>query len=226
MSVLGKPVVRAAVYTRKSSDEGLDQEFNSLDAQHEACSAYIASQRHEGWKLIKKRFDDGGISGGTLERPALQTLLADVDQGLIDMIVVYKIDRLTRSLSDFAKLIDRLEAKGCSFVSVTQSFNTSSSMGRLTLNVLLSFAQFEREVTAERIRDKIAASKKKGMWMGGMEVPGKSPFRLSGKTSNVLITSPYIIIISALTPSYFLVSALTSLAKRAKDITASSFFIY
>ena len=168
MSVLGKPVVRAAVYTRKSSDEGLDQEFNSLDAQHEACSAYIASQRHEGWKLIKRRFDDGGISGGTLERPALQALLSDVDQGLIDMIVVYKIDRLTRSLSDFAKLIDRLEAQGCSFVSVTQSFNTSSSMGRLTLNVLLSFAQFEREVTAERIRDKIAASKKKGMWMGGM----------------------------------------------------------
>jgi DNA invertase Pin-like site-specific DNA recombinase len=168
MSVLGKPVVRAAVYTRKSSDEGLDQEFNSLDAQHEACSAYIASQRHEGWKLIKRRFDDGGISGGTLERPALKALLADVDQGLVDMIVVYKIDRLTRSLSDFAKLIDRLEAQGCSFVSVTQSFNTSSSMGRLTLNVLLSFAQFEREVTAERIRDKIAASKKKGMWMGGM----------------------------------------------------------
>ena len=141
MSVLGKPVVRAAVYTRKSSDEGLDQEFNSLDAQHEACSAYIASQRHEGWKLIKRRFDDGGISGGTLERPALKTLLADVDQGIVDMIVVYKIDRLTRSLSDFAKLIDRLEAKGCSFVSVTQSFNTSSSMGRLTLNVLLSFAR-------------------------------------------------------------------------------------
>jgi site-specific DNA recombinase len=168
MSVLGKPVVRAAVYTRKSSDEGLDQEFNSLDAQHEACSAYIASQRHEGWKLIKRRFDDGGISGGTLERPALQSLLTDVDQGLVDMIVVYKIDRLTRSLSDFAKLIDRLEAQGCSFVSVTQSFNTSSSMGRLTLNVLLSFAQFEREVTAERIRDKIAASKKKGLWMGGM----------------------------------------------------------
>jgi site-specific DNA recombinase len=168
MSILGKPVVRAAVYTRKSSDEGLDQEFNSLDAQYEACSAYIASQRHEGWKLFKKRYDDGGISGGTLERPALVSLLADVESSLIDMIVVYKIDRLTRSLSDFAKLIDQLEAKGCSFVSVTQSFNTSSSMGRLTLNVLLSFAQFEREVTAERIRDKIAASKKKGMWMGGM----------------------------------------------------------
>ncbi|MED7678512.1 hypothetical protein GN286_11265 [Rhodobacteraceae bacterium IMCC15231] len=128
MSVLGKPVVRAAVYTRKSSDEGLDQACNSLDAQHEACCAYIASQRHEGWKLIKKRFDDGGISGGTLERPALKALLCDVESGLVDMIVVYKIDRLTRSLSDFAKLIDCLDAKGCSFVSVTQSFNTSSSI--------------------------------------------------------------------------------------------------
>ena len=138
MSVLGKPVVRAAVYTRRRSDEGLDQEFNYLDAQHEACSAYMASQRHEGWKMIKKRFDYGGISGSTLERPALKALLADVDKGLVDMIVVYKSDRLTRSLSDFAKLIDCLDAKGCSFVSVTQSFNTSSSMGRLTLNVLLS----------------------------------------------------------------------------------------
>lgn len=167
LSGLGKQVVRAAVYTRKSSDEGLEQEFNSLDAQYEACAAYVASQRHEGWKLVKTRYDDGGISGGTLERKGLQSLLADVERGLVDMIVVYKIDRLTRSLSDFAKLIDRLDAKQCSFVSVTQSFNTSSSMGRLTLNVLLSFAQFEREVTAERIRDKIAASKKKGMWMGG-----------------------------------------------------------
>ena len=163
MNGLGKPRVRAVVYTRKSSDEGLDQEFNSLDAQYEACTAYITSQRHEGWKLSKKYFDDGGVSGGTMDRPALKTLLAEVDKGLIDMIVVYKIDRLTRSLSDFAKLIDLLEAKNCSFVSVTQSFNTSSSMGRLTLNVLLSFAQFEREVTDERIRDKIAASKKKGM---------------------------------------------------------------
>ena len=167
LSGLGKQVVRAAVYTRKSSDEGIEQEFNSLDAQYEACAAYVASQRHEGWKLVKTRYDDGGISGGTLERKGLQSLLADVERGLVDMIVVYKIDRLTRSLSDFAKLIDRLDAKQCSFVSVTQSFNTSSSMGRLTLNVLLSFAQFEREVTAERIRDKIAASKKKGMWMGG-----------------------------------------------------------
>ncbi|MDA8996585.1 recombinase family protein [bacterium] len=161
MNGLGRPSVRAVVYTRKSSEEGLDQEFNSLDAQYEACTAYIASQRHEGWKLVKQRFDDGGVSGGTMDRPALKALLDEVDKGLIDMIVVYKIDRLTRSLSDFARLIERLEKAGCSFVSVTQSFNTSSSMGRLTLNVLLSFAQFEREVTAERIRDKIAASKRR-----------------------------------------------------------------
>ena len=167
MNGLGRPSVRAVVYTRKSSEEGLEQEFNSLDAQYEACTAYISSQRHEGWKLVKQRFDDGGVSGGTMDRPALKALLDEIDKGLIDMIVVYKIDRLTRSLSDFARLIERLEKAGCSFVSVTQSFNTSSSMGRLTLNVLLSFAQFEREVTADRIRDKIAASKKKGMWMGG-----------------------------------------------------------
>jgi len=160
--------VRCAIYTRKSSDEGLDQAFNSLDAQREACEAYIKSQKHEGWKTLPALYDDGGASGGNMERAALQQLLADVDSGRIDMIVVYKIDRLTRSLSDFAKLVDRLDAAGASFVSVTQQFNTSTSMGRLTLNVLLSFAQFEREVTAERIRDKIAASKKKGMWMGGL----------------------------------------------------------
>src|SRR6056297_652870 len=164
---MSRPTIRCAIYTRKSSDEGLDQEFNSLDAQHEACAAYIASQRHEGWKMLPNRYDDGGISGGTLERPGLQRLLADIDAGRIDMVVVYKIDRLTRSLADFAKLVERLEAANCSFVSVTQAFNTTSSMGRLTLNVLLSFAQFEREVTAERIRDKVAASKRKGMWMGG-----------------------------------------------------------
>ncbi|WP_394693533.1 recombinase family protein [Hyphobacterium sp.] len=162
-----KRLIRCAVYTRKSSEEGLDQDFNSLDAQYEACCAYIASQRGEGWKLVNSRYDDGGISGGTLERPGLQRLMDDVDAGRVDMIVVYKIDRLTRSLSDFARLVDRLDARNCSFVSVTQAFNTSTSMGRLTLNVLLSFAQFEREVTGERIRDKIAASKKKGMWMGG-----------------------------------------------------------
>ena len=164
---MSRRTIRCAVYTRKSSEEGLDQDFNSLDAQYEACSAYIASQKHEGWKLLPQRYDDGGVSGGTLERPDLKRLFADVDAGLIDMIVVYKIDRLTRSLSDFSRLVERLEKANCSFVSVTQSFNTSTSMGRLTLNILLSFAQFEREVTGERIRDKIAASKKKGMWVGG-----------------------------------------------------------
>lgn len=159
---------RCAVYTRKSSDEGLDQAFNSLHAQREACEAYIKSQAHEGWRLIKTAYDDGGVSGGTLDREALKRLLLDVDRGLVDTIVVYKIDRLTRSLADFARIVERLEARGASFVSVTQAFNTTTSMGRLTLNVLLSFAQFEREVTGERIRDKIAASKKKGMWMGGV----------------------------------------------------------
>ncbi|MEM7169245.1 MAG: recombinase family protein [Pseudomonadota bacterium] len=159
---------RCAIYTRKSSDEGLDQEFNSLEAQHEACAAYVASQKGEGWKLSPNRYDDGGHSGGTLQRPALQRLLGHIKDGLIDLIVVYKVDRLTRSLADFTKLVDRFDAVGASFVSVTQQFNTATSMGRLTLNVLLSFAQFEREVTAERIRDKIAASKKKGLWMGGL----------------------------------------------------------
>ena len=159
--------IRCAIYTRKSSDEGLEQEFNSLDAQREACEAYIASQRHEGWMLLREHYDDGGISGGHLDRPALQRLMRDVDEGRVDQIVVYKIDRLTRSLADFAKLVERLDVAKASFVSVTQSFNTATSMGRLTLNVLLSFAQFEREVTAERIRDKIAASKRKGLWMGG-----------------------------------------------------------
>ncbi len=163
-----KPRIRCAIYTRKSSEGGLEQGFNSLDAQHEACTAYIASQKQEGWVLAQARFDDGGVSGGTLDRPALQKLLAEVDAGRIGMVVVYKIDRLTRSLADFVKLVERLDAAGCSFVSVTQAFNTASSMGRLTLNVLLSFAQFEREVTAERIRDKIAASKKQGLWMGGL----------------------------------------------------------
>lgn len=159
--------IRCAVYTRKSTEDGLDQTFNSLDAQREACEAYIASQKHEGWKLLKTHYDDGGKSGGNLERPALKQLLSEIQAGRVDMVVVYKIDRLTRSLTDFANLVERFDQVGASFVSVTQQFNTSTSMGRLTLNVLLSFAQFEREVTAERIRDKIAASKKKGMWMGG-----------------------------------------------------------
>ncbi len=158
---------RCAVYTRKSSEEGLEQAFNSLDAQREACEAYIASQKAEGWVLVRDRYDDGGVSGGTLDRPALQRLLADIEDGLVDVIVVYKIDRLSRSLADFAKLVDVFDRNQVTFVSVTQSFNTTTSMGRLTLNVLLSFAQFEREVTAERIRDKFAASRAKGIWMGG-----------------------------------------------------------
>ncbi len=158
--------IRCAIYTRKSSEDGLEQEFNSLDAQYEACAAYITSQKAEGWVLLPERYDDGGISGGSMERPGLQRLLAEIDRGAVDQILVYKIDRLTRSLADFAKMVERLDAAGTSFVSVTQSFNTATSMGRLTLNMLLSFAQFEREVTAERIRDKIAASKKKGLWMG------------------------------------------------------------
>ncbi len=167
--------VRCAIYTRKSSEEGLEQDFNSLDAQREACVAYVMSQAGEGWKLLPDRYDDGGLSGGTLERPALQRLLAEVKAGRVDIIVVYKVDRLTRALLDFAKLVEALDAAGTSFVSVTQSFNTTTSMGRLTLNMLLSFAQFEREVTAERIRDKIAASKSKGMWMGGTPPLGYRP---------------------------------------------------
>jgi site-specific DNA recombinase len=159
--------VRCAVYIRKSTEEGLDQAFNSLDAQREACAAYIISQRHEGWSPVATVYDDGGFSGGSMERPGLKRLLADVESGRVDVIVVYKVDRLTRSLAEFAKIVEVLDARGASFVSITQSFNTTTSMGRLTLNVLLSFAQFEREVTGERIRDKIAASKKKGMWMGG-----------------------------------------------------------
>ena len=160
--------LRCAIYTRVSTDQGLEQDFNSLDAQREASEAYIKSQAHEGWRLVRDRYDDGGFSGGSMDRPALQKLLIDVQARRIDVIVVYKVDRLTRSLADFAKLVETFDAHGVSFVSVTQSFNTTTSMGRLTLNVLLSFAQFEREVTGERIRDKIAASKKKGMWMGGV----------------------------------------------------------
>jgi site-specific DNA recombinase len=161
------PHRRCAVYTRKSSEEGLEQEFNSLRAQREACEAFIKSQAGEGWRLVRTAYDDGGWSGGTMARPGLQHLLADIRQKLIDVVVVYKVDRLTRSLSDFAKMVEIFDQRGVSFVAVTQQFNTTTSMGRLTLNVLLSFAQFEREVTGERIRDKIAASKKKGMWMGG-----------------------------------------------------------
>ena len=162
-----KRKLRCAVYTRKSSEEGLEQEFNSLDAQREACEAYIASQKAEGWLLVGDRYDDGGFSGGTLERPALQRLLRDIEAHRVDIVVVYKIDRLSRALMDFAKLVEVFDRNQVTFVSVTQSFNTTTSMGRLTLNVLLSFAQFEREVIGERIRDKFAASRRKGMWMGG-----------------------------------------------------------
>ena len=170
--------LRCAIYTRVSTEQRLEQDFNSLDAQREACEAYIKSQAHEGWRLVRDHYDDGGFSGGSMERPALQKLLIDVQARRIDVIVVYKVDRLTRSLADFAKLVEMFDKHEVSFVSVTQSFNTTTSMGRLTLNVLLSFAQFEREVTGERIRDKIAASKKKGMWMGGV-VPWATGSRIA-----------------------------------------------
>src|SRR5436853_3508774 len=159
--------LRCAVYTRKSSEEGLEMEFNSLEAQRESCEAYTASQRAEGWLLVPDRYDDGGFSGGTLDRPALKRLLADIEAGKVDVVVVYKIDRLSRSLMDFSRLVEVFDQHKVTFVSVTQSFNTTTSMGRLTLNILLSFAQFEREVIGERIRDKFAASRKRGMWMGG-----------------------------------------------------------
>src|SRR5271155_5884432 len=162
------PLRRCAIYTRKSSEEGLEQDYNSLHAQREACEAFIKSQAGEGWKLIKTAYDDGGFSGGTIERPALQRMLTGIREGSIDVVVVYKVDRLTRSLADFARMVELFDAQGVSFVAVTQQFNTTTSMGRLTLNVLLSFAQFEREVIGERIRDKVAASKRKGMWMGGV----------------------------------------------------------
>ena len=173
---------RCAVYTRKSSEEGLDQDFNSLDAQREACLAYIQSQKSEGWKPIRTHYDDGGYSGGNLDRTALTRLLTDIEARKIDTVVVYKVDRLTRSLADFAKIVDVLDSNGASFVSVTQQFNTTTSMGRLTLNMLLSFAQFEREVTGERIRDKIAASKRKGLWMGGRVPLG---YRANGRTLEI-----------------------------------------
>ena len=160
--------VRCAVYTRKSSEEGLEQSFNSLQAQREACESYVLSQKHEGWQMIPTLYDDGGFSGGTMRRPALERLLHDIADKRVDTVVVYKVDRLTRSLADFAKIVEQFDKQGISFVSVPQQFNTTTSMGRLTLNVLLSFAQFEREVTGERIRDKIAASRRKGKWMGGV----------------------------------------------------------
>jgi site-specific DNA recombinase len=180
---LAKGALRCAIYTRVSTDQGLEQDFNSLDAQREASEAYIKSQAHEGWRLIRDQYNDGGYSGGSMDRPALQKLLADVEARRVDVIVVYKVDRLTRSLADFAKLVELFDKHEVSFVSVTQSFNTTTSMGRLTLNVLSSFAQFEREVTGERIRDKIAASKKKGMWMGGVVPLG---YRVEGRALHIV----------------------------------------
>src|SRR4030088_1568669 len=183
MKTAGSKQVRCAIYTRVSTDQGLDQDFNSLDAQYDASQAHIRSQAHAGWTLLRAKYDDGGFSGGNTDRPALQRLLGDVGAGKVDVIVVYKVDRLTRSLADFAKLVELFDKHNVSFVSVTQQFNTTTSMGRLTLNVLLSFAQFEREVTSERIRDKIAASKRKGLWVGG---PLPLGYRMNGDKITVV----------------------------------------
>ena len=205
------PKLRCAVYTRKSTEEGLDQEFNSLDAQREACAAFIASQIGLGWKLVPDHYDDGGISGGTMERPALQRLLQDIRDRKVDVVVVYKIDRLTRSLMDFSRIVEVFDASGVSFVSVTQQFNTTTSMGRLTLNVLLSFAQFEREVTAERIRDKIAASKKKGMWMGGVVPLG---YRVEDR--KLLVDEPEAATVRWLFDRYLELGSVRALVEEAK----------
>jgi site-specific DNA recombinase len=212
-----KPVVRrlrCAVYTRKSTEEGLDMEFNSLDAQREACEAYVASQKAEGWTLVPDYYDDGGFSGGTLERPALKRLISDVEADRVDIIVVYKIDRLSRSLMDFAKLVEVFDRKGVTFVSVTQSFNTTTSMGRLTLNVLLSFAQFEREVIGERIRDKFAASRKKGMWMGGW-----APLGYDVKDRKLLINQTEAAVVRRIFERF----AKGSVTTIAKELTAEGF---
>lgn len=213
------PVLRCAIYTRKSTEEGLDQAFNSLHAQREACEAYVLSQAGEGWSAIPTLYDDGGISGGTMERPALKRLLADVDRGLIDVIVVYKVDRLTRSLADFAKIVERLDTRSVSFVSVTQAFNTTNSMGRLTLNVLLSFAQFEREVTGERIRDKIAASKKKGMWMGGA-LPLGYDYPVDAKTRALVVNPVEAIEVRRLFERYIVLRSVHTLVAELNDTGA------
>ena len=205
------PRLRCTVYTRKSTEEGLDQEFNSLDAQREACIAYIASQVGLGWKLVPDHYDDGGISGGTMERPALQRLLQDIRDRRVDVVVVYKIDRLTRSLMDFSRIVEIFDASSVSFVSVTQQFNTTTSMGRLTLNVLLSFAQFEREVTAERIRDKIAASKKRGMWMGGIV-----PFGYRVESRKLLIEPTEAQTVRRLFERYLALGSVRALAEEAE----------
>ena len=206
-----KPTVRklrCAVYTRKSSEEGLDMEFNSLDAQREACEAYVASQKPEGWVLVPDRYDDGGFSGGTLERPALKRLLADIEDGRVDVVVVYKIDRLSRALMDFAKLVEVFDRHGVTFVSVTQSFNTTTSMGRLTLNILLSFAQFEREVIGERIRDKFAASRARGIWMGG-----HPPLGYDVKDRKLVINEPEAETVRMIFERFLKVGSATTLAR-------------
>ncbi|WP_425067775.1 recombinase family protein [Reyranella sp.] len=216
-----KPVVRkvrCAVYTRKSTEEGLDMEFNSLDAQREACSAYIASQRSEGWVELADQYDDGGFSGGTLERPALRRLMADIEAGRVDVVVVYKIDRLSRALMDFARLVEVFDRCGVTFVSVTQSFNTTTSMGRLTLNVLLSFAQFEREVIGERIRDKVAASRRRGMWMGGFVPMG---YRVENR--KLVVHEPEAALIRRIFERFLKVGSATLLARqlRAEDVRSA-----
>jgi len=207
-----KPTLRCAIYTRVSSDQGLEQDFNSLDAQREAAEAYIKSQAHEGWKLRRDHYDDGGFSGGSMERPALRILLADIVEGRIDVVVVYKVDRLTRSLADFAKLVELFDSHKVSFVSVTQSFNTTSSMGRLTLNVLLSFAQFEREVTGERIRDKIAASKRKGLWMGGVVPLG---YRVEAR--KLLLDEPEAALVRRIFARYLELGSLPALQRELRE---------
>ncbi len=203
--------IRCAVYTRKSSEDGLEQEFNSLDAQREAGEAYIASQRHEGWIPVPDYYDDGGISGGTLERPALRRLLADIEAGLVDIVVVYKVDRLSRSLMDFARLVDLFDRHNVSFVSITQQFNTTSSMGRLTLNILLSFAQFEREVIGERIRDKFAASRRKGMWMGG-----HPPLGYDVSDRKLVVNKPEATLVRHIFTRFVVLGSATALAKELK----------
>ncbi len=210
-----RATVRCAIYTRKSSEEGLDQAFNSLDAQREACEAYVLSQTGEGWTALQDHYDDGGFSGGSMERPALKRLLADIAAGKVDTIVVYKIDRLTRSLNDFARIVEVLDRAGASFVSVTQAFNTTTSMGRLTLNVLLSFAQFEREVTGERIRDKIAASKARGMWMGGNPPLGYDP-PTDKATRSLVVNEPEAETVRRIFNLYLEVSSVNLLERRLR----------
>jgi site-specific DNA recombinase len=206
MTAVSNKPVRCAIYTRVSTDQGLDQDFNSLDAQYEASQAYIRSQAHAGWTLLRGKYDDGGFSGGDTDRPALQRLLEDVRAGRVDVIVVYKVDRLTRSLADFAKLVELFDKYIVSFVSVTQQFNTTTSMGRLTLNVLLSFAQFEREVTSERIRDKIAASKRKGLWVGGMV-----PLGYDTKNRKISVNEPEADLVRSIFQRYLKLGGINSL---------------